>query len=61
MRSLWDHQCVIVGHHGVVEGATFVIVMIISGSMVIGEGGGAGGGLLRAVPLDRPCYYQTHG
>ena len=35
--------------------------MTISGSMVIGEGGGAGGGLLRAVPLDTPCYYQTNG
>ena len=61
MRSLWGHYYVKVGHHGVVEGAVFVIVMIISGSMVIGEGGGAGGGLLRVVPLDTPCYYQTHG
>ena len=38
-----------------VEGAAFVIVMTISGSMVIGEGGGACGELLRAVPLDKPC------
>ena len=26
-----------------------------------GGGGDAGGTLLRAVPLDNPCYYQTHG
>ena len=55
------HRCVIVGHHGVVEGALFVIAMIISGSMVMGEGGGAGGGLQRVVLLDKPCCYQTHG
>ena len=39
MRSLWDHQCVIVGHHGVVEGVAFVIVIdiISSGSMAMGR------------------------
>ena len=40
MGSSRGHHCVIVGHHGVVEGVAFVIVIDItsSGSMAMGRG-----------------------